>query len=129
MALVNNPGIPGGLVDPSASGSNRYRVQSAATTNGAVIKPLGGRVVGGLLSNTSVATKFLKLYDQVTVPNPAVDVPAFIIAIAPNTQIYPAWEPGIEFKYGIAVTITGAAGDTDATAVAANDVTGFLEYV
>jgi len=57
------------------------------------------------------------------------DTPVRVIPI-PAGGGYDSWFPvGFSFATGIAYAITGAVGDSDTTAVAANDVVGYIGWI
>jgi hypothetical protein len=105
------------------------RVMSAATTNATSVKVGSGVVVGWHLANTSAAVKFVKLYDKASAPTVGTDVPIHTIALAANGRADAINILGIPFTLGIAYAITGAAADSDATAVALNDIVGGVLYI
>lgn len=105
-----------------------YKLISAATTNGAAVKASAGRVYGWQFSNTTAAFKFVKLYNLAVAPTVGTSVPVQTLAIPPNSAIQYAGPIGVFHATGIAIAVTGGAADTDATAVAVNDVIGSLYY-
>lgn len=109
---------------------NKYhRKLSAATTNLTSLAD-NPAVIGMLLiHNTSAAVKYVKFYDKASAPVLASDTPLFTFFIAAGTSLsVPVPRTGLKFNTGIAYAITGAVGDTDATAVAANDIILNINY-
>lgn len=106
-------------------GATYIRVLSLASTNGTVVKASIGQVYGWYFYNNATTTKFVKLYNSASVTagsgTPAITIP---VPAGGGTNI--SWVHGIAFAAGICYTITGAVGDTDTTAVAAADISGWL---
>ena len=102
-----------------------FRLTSLASTNIRTISSSPCKVIGGVLKNTSAATKFVKFYNKATDPVLATDVPVFIFALSANESL-PLFSVfgtyGQSFDLGLAMAITGSYPPTDATAVAVNDV-------
>jgi hypothetical protein len=107
-----------------ASNSSKRLTTCAATTNltAAVAGPCD--LYGIIVTNTSAAVKFLKVYNKATAPVLASDIPLLTIALPVTSLQNLQFEQGIYFNLGLAYAITGADGDTDATAVAAGDLKG-----
>jgi hypothetical protein len=101
---------------------------SSASTNAKVVKSSKGIWLGGVFANTTGSYKFVKLYDKATAPTVGTDIPKFTIGIPAN------WSreisiPPVVFQNGLAMAIVTGAADTDATAVAVNDVTADILYL
>jgi hypothetical protein len=105
-----------------------YRLLAAATTNLGTVKASPGKLKGYDIYNNSAAAKFVKIYNLAVNPTLASSVPAMTIALAANSGRTISFAEGITFDTGIAHAITGAIGNTDTTAVAANDVVLHLIY-
>ena len=121
-------------VTPIVAQSNNslvaFRLASAATTNATSVKASAGRVYRTILSNPSAAIKYVKFYNKASAPTVGTDTPVATIALAANGGTYVTTEDiGWYFSTGIAFAITGAAADSDTTAVAANDVFVTLNYI
>lgn len=105
----------------TSGGCLAYHRKATADTNTAVIKASAGQVYGIELFNFKAATVYLKFYDKATTPNLASDVPVLVI---PWFQLWARTVDlplGVQFSTGIAIAITAGIGDTDTTALAAND--------
>lgn len=115
-------------VRANATGASTiHHVVSAATTGAAVVKASVGRVLGWCLSNTTASWRYVKLHNLATTPTPGAAV-ALTIALPPNATVAVAIPQGIGFSAGIGrSTVTGAA-DSDATAVAVNDIVGDIFF-
>lgn len=118
-----------GQVDTTAeAGWSRYRLLSAATTNAQNVKAAAGKVGGWYLFNAAAATRYVKLYNLAGAPVVGTDVPAMTIPLPAGAAANIEFKRGIAFATGIALAITAAVADNDATAVAANDVIVNLLY-
>lgn len=114
---------------PSTSGGYSVsRLLSAASTNATSVKASAGQVYGWMLFNTSAAPKFFKLYNKASAPTVGTDTPFMTMPIPAGGGIVADFDGGIAMGTGVAFAITGAVGDTDTTAVAANDVIVNLLY-
>lgn len=115
----------GTLVTPTASNIN-----SAATTNTAFIKASAGTVYNVSVYNSGASTAYVKLYNQTTAPTLASAVPVIVIPVpATSTVMHNLGVVGHRFTTGIAIAITGGAGDTDTTATAAGQVKVLTSYI
>lgn len=113
----------------AAGGYTPIRIKSAATTNLTSVKTSAG-VIGGIeVFNAGAAVAYLKLYRKASAPVVASDVPIATFPIAPGRERSITFSTaGLQMNTGIAYAITGGVADTDATAVAADQVTGVLFY-
>ena len=105
-------------VTPTASNIN-----SAASTNATSVKGSAGTVWSVMAFNAGAGVAFVKYYNKATAPTVGTDVPIWCIAVPAggHAQVEFAVQ-GNRFGTGIALAITGAAADTDTTAVAAAQV-------
>lgn len=114
---------------PTAGGITQFRRLATADTNLVAVKASAGRVYGYVISNTSAAAKFVKLYNKATAPTLASDVPVRTIMVpAGGIAAYHVGAGLAGFTAGIAIAATGAIGDTDTTALAANDLIIQIDY-
>lgn len=97
---------------------------SAATTNGQNVKASNGRLTYLHVTNTSAGTKYVKIYNKATTPTVGTDTPVATYAIPASWSgvVYTGSDLGLSLSSGIGYGITGAAADSDTTAVAAGDV-------
>lgn len=105
-------------------------VKAAATTNATSVKASAGNVYGMCLTNNSAAVKYLKFYNKASAPTVGTDTPVAVFGIPANggnLTIDHVWAVP-RFSTGIAYAITGAVTDADTTAVAVNDVSGWIVY-
>jgi len=105
-----------------------YFLNSAATTNGALVITGTSGVHALWATNEGAATAYLKLYNKATAPTVGTDVPEMIIPIPAAALGVPGVAnpnigfSGFRFALGLGIAITGAAVYTDTTAVAAGQV-------
>jgi hypothetical protein len=102
------------------------RIPSAAnTTNATSAKASAGEVHQITAYNTTAAVKYLKLYNKASAPTVGTDTPTHTLPIPPNGSLAVSFpNGGAYFGTGIAYALTGAAADSDTTALTAGDVVG-----
>jgi hypothetical protein len=113
----------------STTGTAVAKINAAATTNATLVKSTSGRLYGYHLTNTSAATKYVRIYNLAAAPTVGTSVPTMIIPIPPNASTILTHTIPIAFTTGIAYSITGSYPDLDATAVAVGEVVGHLIYI
>lgn len=107
------PKVDGGLLT--------FHLVSAATTNATVIKATPGQVFGWFIYNSNAAARKITFHNSST--SPTAGAGTFIsIVIPPTSGANVEYTNGIQFTTGIAITTTTGLADTDATAVALNDL-------
>lgn len=117
--LGNNPASPTASI-----------VNSAATTNGTSVKSTAGTLFSITASNTNAAARFLKLYNLATAPTVGTSAVALTIPIPANSVVNINFGTyGMRFSTGIALSITGAAADSDTTAIGAGEVKVLTSYI
>jgi hypothetical protein len=83
------------------------------------------------LINNSAAVKYFKLYNKASAPTVGTDTPVAVVGIPVSGNNFVMdgnpWAP-VRFSTGIAYAITGAVTDADTTAVAVNDVSGWVTW-
>ncbi len=106
-----------------------YFLNSAATTNGALIITGTSSLAAFHATNTGAGAAYVKLYNKATAPTVGTDVPEMIIPVPAAVSGVPGVAPplslgyiGHRFPLGLGIAITGAAADADTTAVAAGQV-------
>jgi hypothetical protein len=125
-----------GAVVPQASaaivsGTTAIRYQSTADINATSVKATAGKLIGGLISNTSASWRYFKLYSKAAAPVPGTDNPVLTLALAPNSMLpldSVFGDIGHSFAAGIAFCITGAVSNSDTTVIGANEVVTNLIY-
>lgn len=137
VAVANSPTVGVAnttIAAPSTSATTTpaltpQKVLSAATTNATLIKATVGKVVAWDLGNNGAGWAYLKFFNKATAPVPGTDIPVMTVPIPPGgSSVFPT-PVGEQFATGIGYSITGAPTDTDTTAVAVNQVVGFIGYV
>lgn len=104
-----------------------YILNSAATTNEALILTGTSGLQAFYATNTGAGAAFVKLYNKATAPTSS-DVPAMILPVpaavsgVPGACTLPIGFSGFRFALGLGIRITGAVADNDTTAVAAGQV-------
>ena len=105
-----------------------YFVNSAATTNGALILTGTSGLQSFYASNIGAAVAYVKLYNVAVAPVVGTDVPEMIIPVpaavgtVAGVATLPIGYSGFRFASGLGIAITGLMADTDTTAVAAGQV-------
>jgi hypothetical protein len=117
----------GMTMTPLASTPNRIR--STASTNALVLKATPCSLMDYAFYNANAAARFVRFFDKASTPNPAVDVPIWILQLDPVTDGVEHFPQGLRFLNGCSIAITGAGGLFDATAIAADDVIGNLSII
>lgn len=102
--------------------TNASIINSAATTNGTVIKASAGNIYNITASNNGAATAFVKLHNSATVTVGTTAVALIIPVPAGGVINVPFGALGTRFATGICLSITNLIADTDTTAVAAGQV-------
>lgn len=119
--------VTAGTVNPVVPATS-YILNSLATTNIALIITGTSGLQAFYATNTGATVAFVKLYNKATAPVLATDVPAMILTVPaavsglPGVCTLPIGFSGFRFVLGLGIAITGAVGDTDATAIAAGQV-------
>ena len=133
------PVVPGTFANTGCAGSastcfipntslSRARVQSLASTNSTLVLAGAVRAFNIVVGNNGAAVAYLKLYDKATAPTCGTDTPIATILLPVNGTVVVAPTFGVGVVNGLGYCITGGAADTDTTAVAANQVVGFIGY-
>jgi hypothetical protein len=105
-----------------------YILNSAATTNGALVLTGTSGLHAFYATNTGASAAFVKLYNKATAPVVGTDVPAMILPVpaavggVPGVANLAIGNQGFRFALGLGIAITGGVADTDTTAVAAGQV-------
>lgn len=121
------PGQPDHLA--GAASASVYHKISAASTNADAVKASAGLVLGYYLVNTATSFRYVKLYNKASSPTVGTDTPRCVWGIPPESAANMDFSKPLAFGTGIAIAIVAGIADSDATAVAANDVAVTLHYV
>ena len=115
----------GTLTTPTASNIN-----SAATTNATAVKTSAGTLYNVAVFNAGAGAAYVKFYNKTSAPVVGTDTPVQVIKCdAGENAVHNLGVTGHRFTAGIALAITGAAADSDTTAVAANQVKVITSYI
>lgn len=105
-----------------------YYINSAATTNGALVITGTSGLQALYATNTGATVAFIKLYNKATAPTVGTDAPEMVIPVPAAVSGVPGVAnpfigfSGFRFALGLGIAITGAVADNDTTAVAAGQV-------
>ena len=119
--VTSNEGTP---VTPTASILN-----SAASTNGTVVKASAGTIYGFTINNNGAGVAYFKLHNSTTVTVGTTAVASWFKVPAGDSININYGAKGLRHGTGICYSITGAVADTDTTAVAAGQVKVNLSYI
>lgn len=104
-------------------------LNSAASTNGTVVKGSAGTLYSITASNTNAAVRYLKLYNSATVTVGTTAVALTIPIPAGGTVTVPFGALGMRFGTGICISTTTGAADADAGAVAAGEIKVLTSFI
>lgn len=114
----------------TVAGALIAKVNSAATTNATLVKSTAARLHGYSLTNThATLTRYVKLHNQATAPTVGTSAVTMVIAIPALRSVNIALTVPVTFATGMSYSIVAGPLDTDAVAVLANEVTGFILYI
>lgn len=109
------------LQEVATGGATVFHLVSTASTNANNIKASAGKVTGWYIYNSNGSARKVAFHNTAGTPTAGASVYFSIVipAISGANCPFPA---GINFSTGIAITTTTGLADSDATAVAANDL-------
>lgn len=108
-----------GVTSTPASGTN-YALTTAASTNAATVKSSSGNLYEVSVFNSTAATIYVRFYNKSSSPTVGTDIPIVVIPVTTNALVVSEFgNLGKRFSNGIAISVTAAAPNTDATVVAA----------
>ena len=119
--------VTAGTVNPVVP-ATPYFLNSAATTNGALILTGTSNVSSFYATNEGATAAYIKLYNKATAPTVGTDVPEMTIPVpaavsgVPGVAAIPIGFHGFRFALGLGIAITRNAVYTDTTAVGAGEV-------
>ena len=119
--------VTAGTVNPVVP-ATPYFVNSAATTNGALVLTGTSGLQSFYATNEGATVAYVKLYNKATAPTVGTDIPEMILPVPAAASGVPGVANpnigfnGFRFPLGLGIAITGAAVYTDTTAVAAGQV-------
>ena len=116
-----------GTLNPAVP-ATPYFVNSAASTNGALILTGTSNVSSFYATNEGATAAYIKLYNKATAPTVGTDVPEMTIPVpaavsgVPGVATIPIGFHGFRFALGLGIAITRNAVHTDTTAIGAGEV-------
>ena len=119
--------VTAGTVNPVVP-ATPYFLNSAATTNGALILAGTSNVSSFYATNEGATAAYIKLYNKATAPTVGTDVPEMTIPVpaavsgVPGVATIPIGFHGFRFALGLGIAITRNAVHTDTTAIGAGEV-------
>lgn len=117
-SVPSHPVTGSGTFTTAPASPTTHQLQSAATTNAAVVVNSAATLSNVAIFNGSASKVFVKYYNKSTTPAPATDVPVLTIPVEPGQFLAVNFgTQGQRFATGIGIAVTGAAADNDATAV------------
>ncbi len=111
-----------------SSNLSTARIQSASGTNATSVKTTSGSIYDMDLGNNGTTDVWFKIYNKASAPTVGTDTPIWSVYVPKGTARSYTSDYPIGFSSGLAYAITGGAADSDTTAVAANQLTGVLNY-
>lgn len=133
VQIGNTPNTTPILVSQRPATSGGLSVSSflsTAAVQATAVKASAGQIYSLSFFNKGAAAVYLRLYNMTTTPGTG-DTPVWRGIIPGNTAgagLVKQFPSGLEFSSGIGFRCTGAIADNDATVLAANEVTGNIEY-
>lgn len=108
-------------VPATSGGWSIFHAVSANSTNATNIKASAGQVGGWFIYNNNALARKVVFHNTAGTPTAGASV-IFSIVIPPNSASNVEWGKGLPFATGIAITAVTGIADSDATAVALNDL-------
>lgn len=104
-------------------------LNSAATTNGTVVKASAGTIYGFTVNNNGAAAAYFKLHNSTTITVGTTAVSGWFKVPAGDSININFGSKGLRHATGICYSITGGVADNDTAAVLAGQVKVNLSYV
>lgn len=123
--------MPAGWPDSTKrhAACDTYHKISAASTNADSIVAAAAVLCGYYIVNTNSAFRYVKLYDTAGTPTAGSGTPKVVLGIPGSSAANVAFTYPILFSSGIGVTMVTGVADSDATAVAANDLAATVYFI
>jgi len=115
------------VVPATSGGLTKYHLVSAASTNATNVKASAGQLCGWYIYNSNAAVRKVAFHDTSGTPTAGASV-YFSFPIPPGGGANTFTDHCIPFTSGIGITAVTGLADSDATAVAANDLVINLFY-
>ena len=129
VIISNTPFVNSAANNSSTNALSVSKRISTADTNAAVIKSSAGRIYSIFASNNSASWRYLKIYSKATAPTVGTDVPVAVYGIPPGSAMQQNYaDIGYYNSLGLVMAITAGIADSDATAIAANEVAVTIMY-
>lgn len=109
------------VVPATSGGLTKYHLVSAASTNATNVKASAGQLCGWYIYNSNAAVRKVAFHDTSGTPTAGASV-YFSFPIPPGGGANTFTDHCIPFSSGIGITAVTGLADSDATAVAANDL-------
>jgi len=109
------------LQEVATGGATVYHLVSANSTNATNIKASAGKITGWYIYNSNGSARKVAFHNNAGTPTAGASV-YFSVVIPPLSGANCPYPAGIAFSTGIAITTTTGLTDSDATAVALNDL-------
>jgi hypothetical protein len=117
----NQTAIPVTIQSGATGGDSTFHLVSAATTNATSVKASAGKVTGWYVYNSNASARKVVFHNTAGTPTAGASV-FFAIMIPGLAAANVSFPDGIDFTAGIAITTVTGLADSDATAVALNDL-------
>lgn len=116
----------------TTGGTTPYSFLSTAAVLAAAIKASAGQIYSMQLFNLNAAARYVRLYNKATAPL-TTDTPIWRGMIpgggtTVGSGVSVSFPNGLAFATGIGIRVTAAVADNDDTALAANEITGNVQY-
>lgn len=112
----------------AGTGMTNAKVKSAATVNSTLLKGAAAKLYSYFFANNTAVVKFVKFYSKATAPTVGTDIPIFTVIIPANGIATWSNAIGKAVALGLGYGITNGIAESDATAVAVDDVVGHIDY-
>lgn len=122
--------VPGGDGAVNLSGCTNFSYLSAASANqdSQVVKASAGTLYGMSVTNSNTSARYIKVYNVASSPTSGSTVYRRYM-IPAGGGIREEFPYGIVFATGISLRLTTGAADSNAAAVAADEIMVNMEYV
>jgi hypothetical protein len=119
----------GGDGDAAFAATPYFDISDASSNQDSTVVKASAAVLYSMeVSNTNSAARYIKFYNKATGPTSA-DTPVFAFAIPGSGGIAISFPHGKLFSTGLSFRLTTGAANSDANAVAANEILTNLSYL
>lgn len=127
-ASVTDP-LPVQLISTTNGGLTMHSITCASSANATNVKASAGKLHTIIATNNASSARFLKFYNSASAPTAGSGTPVLRIMLPAGGGISFASPTGLSFSSGIGYTLVTGAGDSNSSAVTADDVYLNLGYV